>query len=188
MRKNNLWILMVSCIVLGVVCIFIYPNLKGEAQITQKEKQNEALGVVKSQPISNIFYEALKAEENSNTNTWNLTKGFFNDQSSGDIRTGDFEEWYLLGFQDNKHKVEISIFRYCSTELASKTISSPKISQGSLVNNKEFGDEGSKSFDDNGKLVGITFRKNTFVIYISCDSDNTAKQFAQYALKAVEGH
>jgi len=191
--KKNSWILLIACLAFGVMVAFIYPTLKGEAQISPETQkvQDEALSIVKGQAISNTFYETLTDEERSMGMSWKLKSSRFNRQSfeEGVIRTMQVDEKYAMSFSSDKSKVDVFIDKYESPELASKSLNSLILSMGYIDSNKEFGDDGIKILDGkNGKLLGIRFRKNKFTISISCDSEAIARRFANYALKAIEGH
>ncbi len=181
---------MASCLALFLVGVFVYPNLKGEAQKTHnlKEIQDEALLIVRNQPISNTFYETLMFGEKANEKNWILTKGVFHKQSSDmqSLRMMSSEEWYLMEFKLDNSKVNVSIDKYESDELASETFSSLKLSQGSIEKIKGFGDKALKVINDKGKLESIYFTKDNYVISINCNSEDIGKRFAFYALKAIE--
>ena len=189
--KKNLSILVISSLAILGTLILVYPILKSDAQISQKqkEKQDAALQIVRGQLLSNTFYETLVNEEKLQNVSWELTKAFYNVQShkAETLRTSFYEESFLMFFEQNKVEVRVAIDRYESDELAIKTFNQFSPSQGIIENLKEYGDEGRKVMDGNGKFRNLSFRKGKFEVRIGCDSEKIAKRFAEYVLKAIEG-
>lgn len=191
MNKKLAGLLISSLVILGTL-VLVYPMLKSDAQISQekKEKQDTALQIVKGQPLSNTFYETLVNEEKLQNVSWTLTKAFHNVQShkDGTLRTAFYEESFLMFFEQNKVEVRVAIDRFESDELAIKAYNSFSNSQGRIENLKEYGDEGRKVINGNGKFGSLSFRKGKFEVRIGCDSEEIARRFADYTLKALEGY
>ena len=186
LMKNKLLSLFVGGLVFYGTLVLTSPGTL--AQTTPEQKPEAALELVKSQPVSRAFYDALKSKETPGEPAFDLTRAFFNEQSRGEntFRTGDFEKWCEMDFREGKNQIRVSIYEYESPELASKFFKTNGYSYGFITYSKEFGDEAYKGFGGNGQFVSLRFRKNKFVVGISSKSETTAKFFAEAAMKAIE--
>ncbi|MFN0139491.1 MAG: hypothetical protein ACKVQW_05315 [Pyrinomonadaceae bacterium] len=191
--NKKLAILVISCLAVLGTFIFVYPILKGYAQIAQeqKEKQDLALQTVRGQPLSNSFFETLVNEEKSQNVSSKLKKAFYffqpSNQDVNALRVAHYEESFLMFFEQDKVEIRVTISRFESDQLAMKTFGSFLTSQGRVESLNEFGDEGRKVIRRNGKLGSLSFRRGSFTVSIGCDSEKIARRFAEYALKAIDG-
>ena len=186
--KNKLLTLLIAGLILSVATVFIYQRTTAQVLRENKVEDSEALAIVKSQPVSNAFYDNLKSADYYTADSWTLVKAFFNEQTPGKntVQTGLFEKWYLMKFLKNGNEFQVSIYEYKSPELASEIIHEIFTSQGSVEKAVEYGDETLKGFTEDGKFIGLRFIKNNFAIYVSANSEETAKVLAESALKAIE--
>jgi hypothetical protein len=186
--KNKLLRLYIGGLVFCASVIFVCQGVAAQTTSEQKQKNEAALLIVRSQPVSSAFYDNLKSKAPSDSATFNLTRAFFNEQSSDEkaIRTADFEKWHMMDFEDGKNRTRISIIEYKSAELAAKYFNNLGYSYGSVTYSKEIGDETRKGFSVSGEFLGLGFRKDKFTVHISSKSEATTKSFAESALKAIE--
>jgi len=175
-------------LVFGAAVIFVCPEAAAQAAPDQNKKNEEALQIVRSQPISSVFYDALITKVPSQSTALILTKAFIAEHRPGEsaFRVGDFEKWYMMDFEDGKNRIRISINEYESPELAVKVFNTDGYSYGIVTGGKEFGDATVKGFNMSGEFVGLKFRKNRFVVYISGRSEATVKAFAESARQSIE--
>ena len=186
--KNKVLVFVTGCLIFGAAAlVLILPKTGAQISSEQKAESEEAIRIVKSRPLSKEFYETVKTNQTAKAATWNLQRALFKEQSVTEnrVRTGDYEEWYLMEFQNSKTRIQVSIFEYESPEKASEVLRTIWNSQGEIKKTNEFGDEGLKGYTDSGKLIGMRFRKDRFAVFISCENEETLKTFAGYALRAI---
>jgi len=176
--------------VLGLF-VLAYPLLSGIAQKPQGQKsQNDqnAIEVVRESVVSSVFYDTLQARETD----WVLVKA--NHLRSGGTGGTIVSERSAEGRPDtlkfslsnDKLEAHVAFYEYYSVNGATSLLEI-NIQQGRIEPCKgdECGDEGQKIYRENGELASLSFRKGRFFVYISCNSEETAKRFAGYALTAV---
>ncbi len=191
MKKNLRNALVVCGAVLGLLAL-AYPFLsimaqKGQDQQNQKREEREkALQVVRQNVVANIFYDSLQAQETD----WTLAKvdyiGGGSVVTDDGIEVGKSPRSVNLVLKKYKSDAQVLIYEYASDEDAKFPLAM-SIEQGIIkgCKSEECGDEGYKIYGTRGKFAYLQFRKGRFYVSIRCDSEETAKRFASYALTAV---
>ena len=191
MKKNLRNALVVCGAVLGLA-VLAYPFLsimaqKGQDQKNQKNQEREnALKVVRQNVVANIFYDSLQAQETD----WTLAKvdyiGGGSVVTDAGIEVGKRPSSVNLLLKKNKSDAQVLIYEYDSEETAKGGLKTwASAGRWEECKDVECGDEGQKLFGQYSKGIRWEFRKGRFVVSINCNSEETAKRFAGYALTAV---
>ncbi len=186
MKKQNTFL--ISGTILGLL-LLAYPFFSGNAQKVENtnktSEQDAAMEAIKKSVVANSFYEKLQQGEKSKNNSWTLTRAQFTPKSP----LTKEDNVSLISLKTSATEVMI-IIREHSIGDTMPSYFGP-ISQGYIKECKGglCGDEGRKIYGTRG-FSGLQFRKDNYFVSISCNSitcdiEETAMRFADYALKAI---
>ena len=180
-------ILLISGTVLGLF-LLAYPFFSGNAQkvenVNKMQEKDSALEAIKKSVVANSFYNKLQQGEKAKDYQWNLIKANYDGNERRSLG-GDLGKETRMVFKRQSSEVSASIIEYKSVDEAKSPLSI-RLSQGSIKNCKGdlCGDEGREIYGSRG-FHNLEFRRDNYFVYITCDSEETAMRFADYALKAI---
>ena len=143
---------------------------------TEVQSDENLMAELRKNVICTMLYESIMAKE---TDQWTIKKADCADRYSNSF----------LEIQKGKEKLSVNVFDLKTPEQAKEILATFR-SQGHVVHNKDYGDEGLIEYRSPESVANLIFIKGRFYVIVycyPCNSDKTSKRFAEYALKVIEG-
>lgn len=178
--KLKFSILIFTALVIGVS--FVTYSINAQQKKANEETKNQIqsdenlMAELRKNVVCTMLYENIMAKE---THEWSLKQADCADRYSNSF----------LRIQKGKEKLSISVFDFKTPEQAKEILGIFR-SQGRVIHNKEYGDEGLIEYRGPESVANLIFIKGRFYVIVycyPCNSDEIPKRFAEYALKAIEG-